>query len=198
MVWSTCKQTTSCMFVIFDITLSKHIFNQNSYFIFSNFSIPRIPKSFRYLWTPRLFYEVWKIERICNTIGIIIQDSKWTKDELCCDLWTCLISRTTPQKYYFTHLCEISTFCYLGFFLKWTKNKGDEYTWNRKWQWASNHFYDYFAALPHLITKVTKEDNGYHFKKILLWQRASQWMIFVFKSLPFSLMCAWKKIGIDL
>ena len=84
--------------------------------------------------------------------------------------------------------------CYLGFFLKWTKNKGDEYTWNRKWQWASNHFYDYFAALPHLITKVTKEDNGYHFKKILLWQRASQWMIFVFKSLPFSLICAWKKL----
>ena len=118
MVWSTCKQTTSCMFVIFDITLSKHIFNQNSYFIFSNFSIPWIPKSFRYLWTPRLFYEVWKIERICNTIGIIIQDSKWTKDELCCDLWTCLISRTTPQKYYFTHLCEISTFLLFKIFSK--------------------------------------------------------------------------------
>ena len=83
---------------------------------FSNFSIPRIPKSFRYLWTPRLFHEVWKIERICNTIGIIIQDSKWTKDELCCDLWTCLISRTTPQKYYFTHLCEISTFVIKDFF----------------------------------------------------------------------------------
>ena len=94
---------------------------QLNFSIFSNFSIARnYQKFFNLLWTPRwVFYEVWKIERICNTIGIIIQDSKWTKDELYCDLWTCLIKQNYSKNISTSHTCvKFQPFCYSRFFSK--------------------------------------------------------------------------------